>query len=80
VADLGRPIWVSLSGGWTGTVEVLRSTNGGTTMLPLTAGGERWGRFTANANEAIAEESEAGTTYYLATTLQTGTLTYRVAQ
>lgn len=78
--ELDRPIWVTLSGDWTGTVELLRSTDGGATIFPLTAGGARWARFTANANEAVADESEAGATYYLSATLLGGTLTYRVAQ
>lgn len=80
VPELDRPIWVSLSGGWTGTVALVRSVDGGVTMLPLTAGGAVWGRFTGNANEPVAEESEVGAAYYLAVTLTGGTLTYRVAQ
>lgn len=80
VPDIGLPIRVSLSGNWTGTVDLLRSTDAGATKLPLTIGGERWGRFIANANEVVAEESEAGATYYLAVALQGGALTYRVAQ
>jgi len=80
VPELDRPIWVSLSGDWTGTAELLRSIDGGVTKLPLTAGGARWGRFTGNANEAVADESEAGAIYYLSVALQSGTLSYRVAQ
>lgn len=80
VPELGRPIMVSLSGGWTGSVQVLRSTDGGATRLPLTVGGLAWASFTANANEAVAEEHEDGATYYLAITLASGSLTYRVAQ
>jgi hypothetical protein len=33
----GRPVMLSLSGTWTGTVKILRSTDGGSTRLPLTA-------------------------------------------
>ena len=80
VPELERPIWLTLAGDWTGTAELLRSADGGATMLPLTAGGVRWGRFIANANEAVADESEAGATYYLSAALTGGTLTYRVAQ
>ncbi|ONF96436.1 hypothetical protein [Sphingomonas jeddahensis] len=80
VPELDRPIWVTLSGDWSGTVELLRSTDGGATAVPLTAGGAPWARFTANANEAVADESEAGATYHLSATLLGGTLTYRVAQ
>lgn len=77
---LGRPIWLSLSGTWSGTVTVKRSADGGTTRLPLTAGGMAWGIFTANACEQVAEPSESGETYYLDVALASGTLTYRVAQ
>lgn len=77
---LGRAIMLTLAGTWSGTVQVLRSVDGGATKLPLTAGGQPWASFTANANEAIAEEGEAGASYWLAVTLTSGTLAYRVAQ
>ena len=80
VPELGRPIIASLSGNWTGSVEVRRSVDGGATKLPLTVAGEPWARFTTTANEAVAVENEAGATYYLVATLTTGALTYRVAQ
>ncbi len=80
VPELDRPIRVTLTGSWSGAVSLLRSTDGGATRLPLTLGGALWGRFTANANEAVAEESEAGASYYLAASLAGGTLAYRVAQ
>lgn len=80
VPELGRAIRVTLSGVWSGTVDVRRSTDGGATLLPLTVAGESWGRFTGNANEAVAEEHEAGASYHLVVTLTGGTLTYRVAQ
>lgn len=78
--ELGRPIWLTLSGSWGGTVTVNRSADGGITRQPLTIGGEPWAVFTANANEAVAVESEAGATYSLDIALASGTLTYRVAQ
>lgn len=78
--ELGRAIWLTLSGSWTGSAQLLRSVDGGTSKLPLTALGQPWGAFTGNANEAIIEESCAGVTYYLAVTLTAGTLFYRVAQ
>lgn len=80
VPELARPIWLSLSGTWTGSAQLLRSTDGGVTRLPLTAAGVPYGTFTGNANEAVTEESCAGATYYLAVTLSGGTLTYRLAQ
>ena len=77
---LGRPIWLALSGTWTGSVALKRSTDGGATKLPLTAGGSAWGVFTGNACEQVIEESEAGAAYYLAVTVVSGTVAYRVSQ
>lgn len=34
--NLGRAIWLSLAGNWTGAVQLLRSMDGGATKLPLT--------------------------------------------
>ena len=80
VPALDHPIRVTLSGAWTGAVELVRSVDGGATKLPLTIGGERWGRFTGNANEIVTEEREAAASYFLAVALQSGTLAYRVSQ
>jgi hypothetical protein len=76
----GKPIWVTLSGAWTGTVSVYRSVDGGATKLPLTVGGLPWGVFTGNANEEVAEETVSGATYYLEIALTAGSVTYRVQQ
>jgi hypothetical protein len=75
-----RAIWLSLSGSWTGTVTLKRSVDGGTTRHPLTAGGEPWATFTANACEPVAEDGENGAAYYLDVALASGTITYRLAQ
>ncbi|MDB5682576.1 MAG: hypothetical protein JWM38_1883 [Sphingomonas bacterium] len=80
VPDPGRPIRLTLTGTWSGSVAVQRSIDGGATKLPLTLAGTAWATFTANANEEVAQEYEGGATYYLAITLSSGTLTYRVAQ
>lgn len=78
--QLGRSIWVTLSGTWSGIASVQRSTDGGATMQPLTVGGLGWANFSANANEPIGEESVAGATYYLSFSLTSGTASYRIAQ
>lgn len=78
--DLGWPVWLTLTGNWTGTVRVLRSIDGGVTQLPLTVAGQEWATFTGNVQEVVGEESSAGATWYLAIALNGGTLTYRVAQ
>lgn len=77
---LGRAIWLTLSGTWTGSAQLLRSTDGGVTRLPLTIGGGAWGVYQANCNEPAAEESDASATYYLQLTPSSGTIAYRVSQ
>ncbi|MEQ1543008.1 MAG: hypothetical protein HOO94_06280 [Novosphingobium sp.] len=76
----GRAVILSLAGTWTGTVKLVRSTDGGTTRQPLTAGGLVWGQYAANCCEAVWEESDAAATLYLDVTLASGTLAYRLAQ
>ena len=77
---LGRPVILVLSGTWVGTVKVVRSTDGGTTRLPLTVSGSSWAQFTGNCCEAVWEESDSNARLYLEVTLTSGTLTYRMAQ
>lgn len=77
---VGRAVILALSGIWTGRVQVLRSTDGGVTCLPLTIGGSVWARFTANCCEAVWEESDAAARLYLDIAVTSGTLTYRVGQ
>jgi hypothetical protein len=76
----GKEIWVTLSGTWTGTAQVMRSTDNGTTLLPLTVGGSAWGLYTTNANEQTAYPSDTAGAYFLVATITSGTLIYRVAQ
>jgi hypothetical protein len=74
------PIMLALSGSWTGTVTVLRSTDGGTTRLGLTAMGQPYGQFTANGCEPVWEEAEDAAALYLDIALTSGTVAYRLAQ
>ncbi|MEO7384840.1 MAG: hypothetical protein ABIU18_07890, partial [Novosphingobium sp.] len=76
----GRPVMLALSGTWTGQVRVVRSTDGGTTKLPLTALGATYGAYTANLCEPIWEEGEANVRLYLDVTVSAGALTYRMGQ
>lgn len=80
VPTSAKPVVLALSGSWNGTVRLLRSTDGGTTRLPLTATGLPWGSFTANCCEAVWEETMSGAALYLDIALTSGSLTYRVAQ
>ena len=75
-----KSIVLALSGSWTGTVKVLRSTDGGAIKLPITAGGVAWGVFSANCCEAVWQETVVGAALYLDLALSSGSLTYRMAQ
>ena len=74
------PIHLEISGTWSGRAELQRSTDGGVTRRALTAGGMPWATFTGNVNEPVWQEGERGATFYLAITLDSGTLAYRVSQ
>lgn len=80
VPTLDRSVMLALSGTWSGTVKVLRSTDGGATRVPLTVAGSVWAQFTGNCCEAVWDESEAGATLYLDVSLTSGSLAYRLAQ
>lgn len=75
---LGLPVTVVLAGDWQGAVQLMRSTDAGASRHPLTAGGAAWGRFSANACEAVWEESDPDATLYLQVDLTGGTLEYRL--
>ena len=74
------PVYLVLSGSWTGEVRLMRSTDGGTTRHPLTLGGQEWARFTANLCEALWQEGESGATLWLDCAPTSGTIAYRVSQ
>ena len=76
----GRAIMLSLSGTWAGTIKLVRSTDGGTTKLPLTINGSPWAQFTTNCCEAVWDESDSIARFYLDITLTSGTVAYRLAQ
>ena len=69
-----------LSGTWTGSVRVLRSTDAGTTKLPLTLGGIGWAQFTGNCCEPVWDESSVNALLYLDVTYASGTIVYRMEQ
>jgi hypothetical protein len=79
--DSGRPIWLTLTGDWSGSVVLLRSRDGGATKLPLTySDGSPKGSCALNVNAPIAQEPVTGATYYLDAMLSSGTLAYRMEQ
>jgi hypothetical protein len=75
-----RAVMLTLSGAWTGSVQLQRSIDGGSSRHPVTLGGAAWARFTANACEPVWSEEEQGATVYLAIVLASGSLTYRLSQ
>lgn len=76
----GRPVMLTLSGTWAGQVRITRSTDGGTTKLPLTAMGQSYGSYTGNLCEPFWDEGEVGARLYLDITLTSGSVTYRMGQ
>lgn len=77
---IGRSVMLSLTGNWSGSVQLMRIATGQPSMLPVTLGGAPWALYTVNCCEAVWDESELGAVLYLAVTLTSGTLTYRLAQ
>lgn len=76
----GRPVVVTLTGIWEGSVQVERSVDGGITRHKLTAAGYSWGHYSANACEPVWSEEEGGVELYLDIAIISGTLDYRLAQ
>ena len=69
-----------------GSVQVLRSIDGGTTKLAITRDGGSAGSYTLSAvsgviaNEPLPPETEAAATYYLSVTLTAGSVAVRMSQ
>jgi hypothetical protein len=79
--DLLRSIWVHTWGTWTGTVQLMRSTNGGLTWYPITtSSGTVKGQWTTNVNAAITEETCIGAVYQIQFTWTSGTMNYEIRQ
>ncbi|MBC3940951.1 hypothetical protein [Sphingomonas albertensis] len=80
VPQLGRAITVALSAAaWPGgTAQLLRSTDGGTTRLPLMPAGVVLGTYTRQGVDQPWLETEAGATFYLS--LPNAGIGYRVSQ
>ncbi|ANU06911.1 hypothetical protein [Paraurantiacibacter namhicola] len=76
----GLPVMLTLSGSWQGRVQLQRSMDDGATVHGVTVAGQPWGEFSANACEPVWTESEAGAQLFLAVTIDSGTLAYRIAQ
>ena len=77
---LDRPIWLTLDGAWSGTVTLLRSTDGGASKLPVTYGdGSAKPTWSGNMQAPVGEESVSAAAYFL-DFAGTGTLKYKLEQ
>ena len=75
-----RDFNVSIWGSFTGSIQLERSFDNGSTWLPITAAGTQLYIWTAPASE-VAEEPEQGPIYRLHCTAQSGgTANYRISQ
>jgi hypothetical protein len=77
---VGRSVMLTLSGDWSGSVQILRSTDGGITQVPVTMGGAVWALYSGNCCEPVWDESETIAQLSLAIVITQGTLAYRLAQ
>lgn len=78
--QLGRDIYITLTGTWVGTVQLERSTNGTNFNKVTIGGGQNWGRYTGNCDEVVETPTDAAATYRLSITLTSGSVGYRLAQ
>jgi hypothetical protein len=86
--QLAREIWLTLNAtaAASGKAQLLRSTDGGTTQIGLTAAGMPIGSYSFSAvtgsivNEILSFETDAAATYYLSIALTAGTVAARLAQ
>ena len=86
--QLSRQIWLTINAttAASGTAQLLRSNDAGTTRIGITQAGSVAGSFQFSAvsgaivNEPILTETDATATYFLAITLTTGSVTVRIAQ
>ena len=86
--QLARQIWLTLNAtvAASGSAQLLRSTDGGTTKLAATSRTAPLAQLQFAAasgvliNEPVLAETDAAATYYLSVTLTAGTVTVRVAQ
>ena len=76
----GKPLVLTLRGTWTGSVQLLRSIDGGANKLPVTIAGAPWASYSANACEPVWEENEANAAFYLQLAPASGAVLYRLAQ
>jgi hypothetical protein len=79
--QLGRDMYLTLSGTFSGTVQVQRTTDNGSTWNNITiSGGQQWGHYTGACDEVVETPTDSASKYRLSITLSSGSVTYRLAQ
>ena len=86
--QLARQIWLTLNAtaAASGTAQLLRSNDGGTTRIGITQGSSVAASYQFSAvtgaivNEPLVTETDASATYFLTITLTAGNVTVRIAQ
>lgn len=85
--QLTRDIWLTLNGtGASGSAQLLRSNDRGTTRLSVTQAGAAIGAFSfanvtgAIVNEKLVNETDASASYYVSIVLTAGALAIRLSQ
>lgn len=76
----GVSVMLELGGNWAGSVQLQRSSDGGTTLRDVTIAGSQWGYYSSNVCEPVWDESETDAQLFLSVTIASGTLDYRVSQ
>ena len=79
--QLGRDMYLTLTGTWTGSVQVQRSTDNGASWNNITiGGGQVWGRYTGNCDEVVDTPTDGSAIYRLNIDITTGSVAYRLGQ
>lgn len=88
IPELGRSVYVEIigAGGATGTINVVRSRDGGTTKFPITRNGVNTSALNPVGvtgimfNEDVDVPESANFTYYIIATLSAGSISYNIFQ
>ena len=79
--QLGRDMYLTLTGTWTGTIRIQRSTDGGATWNNITiGGGNPWGVYTGNCDEVVDTPTDGASLYRVSFNVSSGNAAYRLAQ
>lgn len=79
--QLGRDLYLTLSGTFVGSVQLQRSTDNNVTWNNVTiAGGMVWGHYTGPCDEVVETPTDAAAKYRLTFSISSGTANYKLNQ